>query len=450
MPYYPRDMHGYGQHSPDPLWPNDAYVAVQFVINYEEGGENNILHGDAGSEAFLSEIAGAIQWPGQRHWNVESMYEYGARAGFWRLYRLFIEKNIAVTVYAVATALMRSPAQVAAMQEAGWEIASHGYKWVEHKDMIPEVERQQIVEAIRLHTHATGKRPLGWYTGRCSANTVNLVSEEGSFEYISDTYDDDLPYWREHQGKPQLVIPYTLDANDMRFATPQGFSSGDQFYAYLKDLFDTLYQEGQNGSPKMMTVGLHCRLIGRPGRIRSLARFIDYVHSHEKVWIPTRIDIARHWNTTHPYIKRDLRPSQLDRETFVERFGCIFEHSSWIAERAFDGELAPANDTAIGLYFALRTQFRAASAEERLTVLRAHPDFDSLTDEEQQLLAELNHKYMMKFGFPFIICAQDNTKASTLEALKGRLEGDRANEFEAACAQVERIAYLRVKSILPH
>jgi len=472
MPYYPRNMLGYGQNPPDPHWPDEAYVAVQFVLNYEEGGENNILHGDATSEAFLSEIVGAFQWPDQRHWNMESIYEYGTRAGFWRLHRLFTEKNIPVTIYAVATALMRSPIQVAAMQDAGWEIASHGYKWIEHKDIPEETEREQINEAIRLHTLATGQRPTGWYTGRCSVNTVNLISEEGGCEYISDAYNDDLPYWHEHKGKEQLIIPYTLDANDMRFVTPQGFNSGDQFYNYLKDSFDTLYQEGQTGHPKMMTIGLHCRLIGRPGRIASLIRFIDYIQSHEKVWIPTRIDIARHWKKTHPYVKPDLVPSKLDRNTFVNRFGSIFEHSPWIAERAFDGELGPANDTAIGLHFALRTQFRLATDSERLKVIIAHPDLagklaaaksltiestneqasaglNILTDEERQTFTELNDKYTTKFGFPFIIAAKDNTKASILEAFKHRLENDRETEFQTACKQVERIAYLRLKGILP-
>lgn len=466
-------MLGYGRYPPNPRWPNDAYVAVQFVLNYEEGGENNILHGDAASEAFLSEIVGAAPWPGLRHWNMESIYEYGARAGFWRLHRLFTENNVPVTIYGVSTALMRSPAQVKAMQEAGWEIASHGYKWIEHKDMSESVETEQIKEGIRLHTLATGHRPLGWYTGRCSVNTVHLVIEEGGFEYISDTYDDDLPYWYEYNGKPQLIIPYTLDSNDMRFATPQGFNCGDQFYTYLKDAFDTLYEEGKRGHGKMMTIGLHCRLIGRPGRIASLARFIDYIKSHEKVWIPTRIDIARHWKKVHPYVKPDLVPSKLDRETFINRFGSIFEHSSWIAERAFDdGELAPANDTATGLHFALRTQFRAASDDERLKVLVAHPDLagklaaaklltaestheqasaglDMLTAEEKAIFTELNEKYTKKFGFPFIIAVKDNTKASILEAFKRRLQHDRDTEFQTACAQVERIAYLRLKAILP-
>lgn len=298
--HYPRDMIGYGRRTPDPQWPGGAHTCVQFVINYEEGGENNVLHGDAASEAFLSEIVGAAPWVGQRHWNMESIYEYGARAGFWRLHRLFTSRNAPVTVYGVATAMARGREQVAAMQEAGWEIASHGLKWVEHKDMPEEEERRQIAEAIRLHTEVTGERPLGWYTGRCSMNTQRLVAEEGGFLYSSDSYADDLPYWVPSAKGPHLVIPYTLDSNDMRFATPQGFNSGDQFFAYLKDSFDVLYREGQEGAPKMFNVGLHCRLVGRPGRVAALERFVDYVQGHDKVWIARRVDIARHWREVHP------------------------------------------------------------------------------------------------------------------------------------------------------
>lgn len=294
---YPRDMKGYGRAIPDPRWPGGARIAVQFVLNYEEGGENCILHGDPASEAFLSEIVGAQAWPGQRHWNMESIYEYGARAGFWRLWRMFTGRRMPLTVYGVATALMRSPDQVAAMREADWEIASHGLKWIEHKDMPEDVERQQIAEAIHLHTEVVGERPLGWYTGRCSMNTTRLVMEEGSFLYSSDDYADDLPYWlKKADGGRHLIIPYTLDANDMRFATPQGFNTGEHFFQYLKDSFDCLYVEGQRGAPKMMSVGLHCRLAGRPGRALGLAKFLDYIATKEKVWIARRIDIARHWH----------------------------------------------------------------------------------------------------------------------------------------------------------
>jgi len=299
MTPYPRDMVGYGKTTPDPQWPDGACVAVQFVINYEEGGENSILHGDAASEAFLSEVVGAQPWEGQRHMNMESIYEYGSRAGFWRLWRLFTERDVPVTVYAVATAMQRNKEAVAAMQEAEWEIASHGLKWIEYRDFSKEEERSHMREAIRIHTELTGERPFGWYTGRTSANTIELAMEEGGFLYTSDVYSDDLPYWLSGPHGRLLAIPYTLDANDMRFATAQGFNSGDQFFTYLKDSFDTLYAEGESGAPKMMSVGLHCRLAGRPGRAAALARFLDYVKSKEKVWLTRRLDIARHWIMHH-------------------------------------------------------------------------------------------------------------------------------------------------------
>jgi putative urate catabolism protein len=296
---YPRDMIGYGRNPPDPKWPGGARVAVQFVVNYEEGGENNILHGDAASEAFLSEIVGAQPWPGMRHANMESIYEYGSRAGFWRLWRMFTSRKVPVTVYGVATAMMRNPEAVAAMKEADWEIASHGLKWVEMKDKTEDEERREIAEAVRIHTAVTGERPLGLYQGRSSNNSIRLAAEEGGFLYSSDAYADDLPYWIAGPRGPFLIIPYTLDTNDMRFATPQGFNSGDQFYTFLKDAFDTLYEEGAAGAPKMLSIGLHCRLVGRPARAASLARFIDYVLAKDKVWVPRRIDIARHWYAHH-------------------------------------------------------------------------------------------------------------------------------------------------------
>ena len=472
MNRYPRDMHGHGQTPPHANWPGGAHVAVQFVLNYEEGGENNILHGDGASEAFLVDVLGAAPWPNQRHANVESMYEYGARAGFWRLHRLFTEANLPVTIYGVATALMRAPAQLAAMQEAGWEIASHGYKWVQHKDMPPDEERQQIAEAIRLHTIATGSRPQGWYTGRSSLNTVELVAEAGGFAYISDTYDDDLPYWKVIAGKPQLIIPYTLSANDMRFVTAPGFDNGEEYFTFLKDSFDCLYAEGQAGSPKMMSIGLHCRLVGQPGRYQGLKKFVDYIRGCDKVWVPTRLDIARHWAKEHPYVAPEVLPSQLDRTEFVSRYGSIFEHSPWIAERAWEAEMGPANDTAVGLHFSLRTQFRMATPEERLAVLRAHPDLagklaaarrltaestaeqasaglDALTDAEREKFTALNTAYVEKFGFPFIIAVRDHDKASILANFEKRIANSAAEEFATACAQVERIAYLRLQAILP-
>ncbi|KAM3092620.1 allantoinase PuuE [Phormidesmis sp. 146-35] len=295
---YPRDMVGYGRNLPDAKWPDQARVAVQFVINYEEGGETCILHGDQASETFLSEIVGAVPLNGMRHMNMESCYEYGSRSGFWRLHRLFTARGIPVTVYGVAMALERNPEAVAAMKEAQWEIASHGYRWIDYKYFGEAAERDHLYQAIDLHTRVTGDRPLGWYTGRTSAFSRKLVIEEGGFLYDSDSYADDLPYWVQESGKSHLVIPYTLDNNDMRFATSQGFNSGDQFFAYLRDSFDLLYAEGET-APKMMSVGLHCRLVGRPGRAMALLKFLDYVQKRDRVWLCRRIDIANHWHEHH-------------------------------------------------------------------------------------------------------------------------------------------------------
>jgi putative urate catabolism protein len=297
---YPRDMRGYGSSPPHPQWPGEARLALQFVVNYEEGAENSILHGDSASEAFLSEIVGAQPLPGVRHMNMESIYEYGSRAGFWRLHRLFTQRGMPVTVFGVAMALARNPAVVEAMQKADWEIASHGYRWIDYQFVPEEIERRHLGLAIELHERVTGARPAGWYLGRCSPNTQRLVAEEGGFLYDSDSYADELPYWVEVAGRRQLIIPYTLDANDMRFATSQGFNAGDQFFTYLKDSFDLLYAEGET-SPRMMSVGLHCRLAGRPGRAAALARFLDYVGGHDQVWVCRRIDIARHWRALHPH-----------------------------------------------------------------------------------------------------------------------------------------------------
>lgn len=302
---YPRDMVGYGRNPPDPEWPNGAYLAVQLVVNYEEGGERNVLHGDGESEAFLSEIVGAEPWPGRRHMNMESIYEYGSRAGFWRLWRLFAGRGIPVTVFGVASAMERNADAVAAMRESGWEIASHGYKWIDYDAMEEAEERRQLHAAIDIHTRCTGDRPRGWYTGRTSERTLDLIAEEGGFAYAADSYADDLPYWRTSSFGPQLIVPYTLDANDMRFATAQGFNSGDQFETYLRDTFDVLYREGESGSPKMMSVGLHCRLAGRPGRLAALQRFLDHVDGHAGVWVARRIDIADHWSRLHPPGERE-------------------------------------------------------------------------------------------------------------------------------------------------
>ena len=474
---YVRDMRGYGPNRPDPKWPCGARVVVQFVVNYEEGGENSILHGDAASEAFLSEIVGAAPWPGKRHWNMESIYEYGARVGFWRLHRMFTQAEIPVTVYGVATALARSPDQVAAMKDAGWEVASHGLKWIDYRDHAEEDERRDLLEAIRLHAEVVGERPRGLYLGRTSAWSVRIAAAEGGFDWISDTYDDELPYWLDHDGHgnaipPQLVIPYTLDANDMRFATPQGFNSGDQFFAYLKDSFDTLYREGGEGRAGMMNIGLHCRLVGRPGRAEALRRFIDYAKSHDGVWLARRADIAAHWRAMHPYQAPSLRPSRMDKASFVAKFGGVFEHSPWIAERAFELELGPAHDSAGGLHNALARMFRSASEEERLGVLTAHPDLagklaeakrltaestseqasaglDALTDTERKTFTDLNAAYVEKFGFPFIIAVKGRTKDEILAAFRTRINNDRSEEFATACEQVERIALLRLRGILP-
>jgi allantoinase len=295
-PPYPRDLCGYGAEPPEADWPGGARIAVPFVVNYEEGAESCVLHGDAASEAFLSEIVGAVPFTGARHMNMESMYEYGARAGFWRLHRLFTARSVPVTVFAVAMALERNPDAVAAMQAGDWEIASHGYRWIDYQGIDEATEREHIKMALEIHERVTGAPPSGWYLGRCSPNSHRIAAEEGGFVYNSDTYADDLPYWDYSFKTPQLMVPYTLDANDMRFATPQGFNSGQQFYDYLKDTFDVLYEEGS----RMMSIGLHCRLAGRPGRLAALKRFVDYVQSRDEVWLARRIDIARHWQQIHP------------------------------------------------------------------------------------------------------------------------------------------------------
>jgi putative urate catabolism protein len=295
---YPRDMIGYGRDIPQVSWPGGARIAVQIVINYEEGAENCVLHGDKASEAFLSDIVGAGAYEGQRHMNMESMYEYGSRAGFWRLHRLFTARKIPLTAFGVAMALQRNPAVVDAMWEAQWEIASHGYRWIDYQFVEEKTEREHLRKAIEIHRDATGERPRGWYLGRCSPNTHRLVAEEGGFEYNADTYADDLPYWDRSFALPQLMIPYTLDANDMRFATAQGFNTGQQFFEYLRDTFDVLYAEGDT-RPRMMSIGLHCRLAGRPGRTAALIRFLDHVAQHDRVWFARRIDIATHWREHH-------------------------------------------------------------------------------------------------------------------------------------------------------
>lgn len=466
---YPRDLVGYGEHSPHPRWPGDARVCLQLVVNYEEGGENNILQGDAASEAFLSEIVGAQPWPGMRHANMESIYEYGSRAGYWRLHRLFTERGLPVTVYAVASALARYPAIVGSMQRAGWEIATHGLKWIDYRDHTPEAEAADLAEAVRIQTALTGERPLGLYQGRSSINTLNLGCQEGGFLYLADSYADDLPYWMEGPRGPQLVVPYTLDCNDMRFATLQGFNSGDQFFAYLKDSFDTLYAEGGT-APKMLSIGLHCRLVGRPGRAAALARFLDYVQRHEQVWVARRVDIARHWIRTHPPAG-GYRPSRMGESLFVEVFGDVFEHTPEIARTAYRKGLGPEADTAEGLHAAFVGTLRGSDAALKRRLLDAHPDLagrlalarsltadstgeqigaglDRLAPEELERFTGLNADYRKRFGFPFIMAVKGRTKVEILDAFVSRLHNEPKQEFDAALAEVERIALLRLRDRL--
>lgn len=466
---YPRDLKGFGRIPPHPHWPDEARIAVQFVINYEEGGENSILHGDAASEAFLSEIVGAAAWPGQRHMNMESIYEYGSRAGYWRLWRMFTERNLPVTVFAVASALQRYPEIAASMQEAGWEIATHGLKWIDYRDVPADTERLHIAEAIRIQKEITGARPLGFYQGRTSENTTPLMMAEGGFLYTADIYSDELPYWLAGPDGPQLAVPYTLDANDMRFATPQGFNSGDQFFAYLKDSFDTLYAEGAD-APKMMSVGLHCRLVGRPGRAAALARFLDYVRSHDRVWVATRLDIARHWIRNHPP-KGGYRPSAVPKALFVEVFGRVWEHAPWIAEATWDAGVTAGHDAPAALHAAMARVMRASSPERQRQLLLGHPDLagklatvgemtaesvgeqasaglDRLTSDDRVRFTALNEAYKARFGIPFIMAVAGTGKDAVLAAFEARLESTPEAEFETALAEVEKIALLRLTEIM--
>jgi OHCU decarboxylase len=462
---YPRDLIGYGSKPPHANWPKGARIAVQIVLNYEEGGENCILHGDAASEAFLSEIVGAQPWPGQRHMNMESIYEYGSRAGFWRLHRLFTERQVPVTVFGVATAMQRNPDAVAAMNEARWEIATHGLKWIDYKDFAKADEAQHIRDAIRIHTEITGARPRGMYQGRASVNTLDLTAEEGGFLYSSDSYAEDLPYWINGSKGPHLILPYTLDANDMRFATPQGFNAGSQFFEYLKDSFDVLYAEGAD-APKMMSVGLHCRLVGRPGRIAALQRFLDHVQKHEHVWLTTRLDIARHWVKHHA--PAGLRPSKMSPALCAERLGDIFEHTPEIAERAAMAGLTAAADTPEGFHAALVKVMRAMPDEKKLDLIKAHPDLagrlalakqltedslkeqgsaglDQLTPTELEKFKTYNTQYTEYFGFPFIMAVKGRSKAEILAGFEERLHNDAKQEFERALSEIERIALLRLQ-----
>ena len=305
---YPRDLIGYGKTPPDPKWPGGARLALQIVMNYEEGGERSVLHGDDESEAFLQEVVGMPVLQGVRNLQVESMYEYGTRAGFWRLMRIFSQRGLKISVFAVAMALERHPEAAAAIVEAGHEVVSHGWRWLDYQFVSEKIEREHMRRAVESLTRLTGSRPLGWYTGRLSPNTRRLVVEEGGFLYDADAYDDDLPYWTEVSGRAHLVIPYTLDNNDMKFGLPGGFATGDEWLAYVRDAFDLLYAEGID-HPKMMSIGLHMRLMGRPGRAAALAHFLDHVARHDRVWVCRRVDIARHWMEHHPY-----REARVDRK----------------------------------------------------------------------------------------------------------------------------------------
>jgi len=308
---YPRDLTGYGPRPPDAQWPGQARIALQFVLNYEEGGENAVLHGDAGSEQFLSEMANPPAFT-ERHLSMESIYEYGSRAGVWRILREFERRCLPLTVFAVGMALQRHPELTAAFREAGYEIACHGWRWISYQGVDEPTEREHMRLGMQAVEQLTGERPLGWYTGRDSPNTRRLVADYGGFEYDSDYYGDDLPFWmkvKKSDGAvvPHLVVPYSLDTNDMRFSLPQGFAQAEDFFIYLRDSFDALYAEGAD-APKMMSVGMHCRLLGRPGRIVALQRFLDHVARHDRVWICRRIEIARHWKQTHPFHDSAARP----------------------------------------------------------------------------------------------------------------------------------------------
>ncbi|MBX9826598.1 MAG: allantoinase PuuE [Xanthobacteraceae bacterium] len=463
---YPRDLIGYGRNPPHAQWPNKARIAVQFVINYEEGGENCILHGDEASEAFLSEVVGAQPWPGQRHMNMESIYEYGSRAGFWRLWRMFTERKLPVTVFAIASAMARHPDAVAAMNEAGWEIASHGLKWIEYRNFTEEQERAHVDQAIRIHTESAGQRPLGFYQGRTSAHSLDVVMKEQGFLYSADSYADELPYWVAGPHGPHLIVPYTLDANDMRFVTPQGFNSGEQFFAYLKDCFDVLYAEGAD-QPRMLSVGLHCRLGGRPGRAAALGRFLDYVQSHDRVWIATRLDIARHWIRTHSP-PGGYRPSRLPRALFVERFGDTFEHTPQIAERTHRAGLTAEHDTADALHDAMMRTARAMSRDEKLALVRAHPElagreaaagtltddsaseqgrlgFTRLTRAELDRVSDINRRYRGRHGFPCIVAlALHKTRDTVIAEMDRRVDAEPQSELDTAIEQIGHITRSRL------
>ncbi len=473
---YPRDLRGYGEHPPHANWPGGARIAVQFVLNYEEGGENCVLHGDAGPEMFLSEIINAPDLPGQRHMSMEQIYEYGSRAGVWRLLRLFDRHKLKLTVFAVADALKRYPEMAEAFTSRGHEIACHGLKWINYQNISEDDERAHIARAVEIITKLTGERPAGWYTGRTSPNTRRLVAEHGGFAYDADDYSDDLPFWVDVDGRAQLIVPYTLDTNDMRFATPQGFNAGDQFFTYLKDAFDVLYAEGAD-RPKMLSVGLHCRLVGRPARIAALERFIDYIKGHDKVWIARRVDIARHWRKEHPYSQARAgrqfakRPSKMTHSQFMATFGGIYEDSPWVAETVWPKAEAGELDDVDAMHAAMQVAVGAAGAERQLGLIRAHPDLagkaavagnlteastkeqkgaglDRLSDEQFTQFSRLNMQYGRKFGFPFIIAVKGHNAQSILKEFVRRLKHDVEEERTEALSQIHKIAGFRLDALI--
>ena len=454
------------------------------MLNYEEGGERNILHGDKESEAFLSELVAAQPLVGERNLCMESLYEYGSRAGVWRILKLFEKFEIPLTVFAVAMAAQRHPELIRAMAAAGHEICSHGYRWIDYQHVTEAEERAHIFEAVRILTEITGVRPLGWYTGRTGPNTRRLVLEEGGFLYDSDTYDDDLPYWEPTSaanptGKAHLVIPYTLDTNDMRFTQVQGFNSGDDFYTYLKDAFDVLYAEGSYGAPKMLSIGLHCRLIGRPARLAALQRFISYVKAHERVWFARRIDIARHWHDAHPHPTQAQRamsnfqtliPTTLSRADFIAAFSDIYEHSPWVAERTFDQGLDASANSIAGLHQGMSAQMLKSDKALQLALINAHPDLagkaavrgeltESSTAEQSGAgihlcsasefarFTELNGAYKTKFGFPFIMAVKGSNRHQILAAFEERIHNEEETEFSRALAEINKIALFRLQTL---
>lgn len=475
---YPRDLIGYAATPPAAAWPGGARLALQFVLNYEEGGESSILHGDHGSEKFLSEIISAESYAGVRHMSMESIYDYGSRVGVWRILELFRREEIPITLFAVAMALERNPAVVEAALHAGHELCSHGYRWIDYQFVPESVEREHLQRAVEILRRLSGERPRGWYTGRNSPNTRRLVVEAGGFLYDADAYDDDLPYWTLVAGRAHLVVPYTLDVNDMRFATPQGFNSGEQFYTYLRDTFDVLYAESAH-TPRMMSVGLHCRLVGRPGRLRALERFIAHARAHSGVWFCRRVEIARHWHRQHPFHSESRSslphrlassPRTMSHADFLQRYGGVYEHSPWVAEQVHAAGFSALHDTAEGLHAAMVARVDAAPQSKQLELLHAHPDLagrlavagdltqasrseqasaglERCTPEEYARFQQLNTDYRTKFGFPFIMAVKGRSREQILDRFILRLEHRAEEEFDAALAQTHRIALLRLREL---